>query len=112
MSLKVINRVWDKSKVGGTTMIILLALADIADDEGYCYPSLAALGKRVHQSVDLVSEMLEKLEKLNEIRRIWVDTPSKDKALALYQVISGLTLGEIAESEERSALFRHFTSKR
>ena len=113
MSQKVINRVWEKGKTGGTTMLVLLALADIADDWGYSYPNLTELASKTKQSLDTLSEMLTKLERLGEIRRAAyevVQIGDKHFSTVLYQVVSGMTLAEIEDSEKRSLLFQRISA--
>ena len=46
MSIKLMNQVWETSKHEGSTLLILLALADHANDEGLCWPSIGRLARR------------------------------------------------------------------
>lgn len=46
MSIKLMTQVWDRSPLDGSRLLILLAMADMANDEGYCWPSYATLAKR------------------------------------------------------------------
>jgi hypothetical protein len=39
MSIKVMSQVWEHSTRKGTRLLLLLALADFANDEGICYPA-------------------------------------------------------------------------
>lgn len=43
MSVRVMSRVWDHSEQKGSRLLALLALADWADDDGYCWPKIAQL---------------------------------------------------------------------
>ncbi len=43
MSVRVMARVWDNSEQEGSRLLALLALADWADDDGYCWPKIAHL---------------------------------------------------------------------
>jgi hypothetical protein len=43
MSIKVMTDVWDYSRASGTPLLVLLKLADWADDAGECYPSIATI---------------------------------------------------------------------
>jgi hypothetical protein len=45
MSIRIMTRAWDVS-VGMADKLVLLALADIADDDGRCFPSLAHIGRK------------------------------------------------------------------
>ena len=47
MSIKVMNKVWETEMVSDhTELILLLAMADFSDDEGYCFPSVRKLAKK------------------------------------------------------------------
>lgn len=47
MSIKIANRVWQHSTVGGSELLCLLALADWSDDDGRCFPSMASIAKKI-----------------------------------------------------------------
>lgn len=40
------SRVWDYSQAKGTPLLVLLSLADFADDEGECWPSISTIAKK------------------------------------------------------------------
>ena len=42
--------VWDSGKLNGSELLALLALADFANDEGYCWPSVPRIAKRIRTS--------------------------------------------------------------
>ena len=46
MAVKVLAKVWDGYPDGGSELLALLALADWSDDEGRCWPSIAAIAKK------------------------------------------------------------------
>ena len=50
MSIRIMSRVWDSYPGGGTELLALLALADWSDDNGRCYPSMAAIAKKIRLS--------------------------------------------------------------
>jgi len=47
MSIRVMSRVWDHYPGKGSDLLAMLALADWSDDEGRCFPSVAALARKV-----------------------------------------------------------------
>lgn len=48
MSIRVMTKVWDCADVGGgSELLALLALADWSDDDGRCWPSIAAISKKI-----------------------------------------------------------------
>lgn len=46
MSIRFINYVWEESPYEGRKLLLHLALADFANDEGVCFPSLKTLAKK------------------------------------------------------------------
>ena len=58
MSLRAIQAVWDRSDAGGSTRLLLLALADFADEDGYSWPSTATLAKRTGRTERQVRRLL------------------------------------------------------
>ncbi|MBP6897329.1 MAG: hypothetical protein KBC94_23175 [Pseudacidovorax sp.] len=46
MSIAVMSRVWEKSSHGGASLLMMLAIADFADDQGRAYPSVATLAQK------------------------------------------------------------------
>jgi Helix-turn-helix domain len=55
-------RVWDETDVDGTDLIVLLCLADHANDDGDCWPSIPRLAKRARRSDRQVRRVLADLE--------------------------------------------------
>ena len=47
MSVRVLSRVWDHYPGKGSDLLAMLALADWSDDDGRCYPSVAALARKI-----------------------------------------------------------------
>lgn len=50
MSIKLMSRVWDETRFKGTELLVLLCLADHANDEGICWPSYEKLALRARCS--------------------------------------------------------------
>ena len=46
MSIAIMSQVWKHSKHAGGSLLVLLALADFANDEGICYPAQKTLAKK------------------------------------------------------------------
>ena len=60
--------VWDHSKARGAQLLLLLAIADNAGDEGLAWPGLEELAKRARVKKRAVIDQIEKLEKAGELR--------------------------------------------
>ena len=103
MSISTIDRAWKYSQHGGSALLLLMALADWADDWGYCWPSHAAMARKIRSSERNVYSLLRKLEESGEIRVINRGRGGKGADTTVYQVIVGMSEEEIAASEQRLA---------
>lgn len=61
MSIKVMTEVWDFAPLTGTELLILLALADMANDERRCWPSLNTIAKKGRTTVQNTINILDEL---------------------------------------------------
>lgn len=62
MSVKVMSYVWDISLFKGSDKLIMLCLADHADDAGVCWPSIETIARKSGVSPTTVKATLKKLE--------------------------------------------------
>lgn len=60
--------VWDKSTHAGTHLLMLLAIADFADDEGRAYPSVASLARKCRMTSRNVNLILAGLRESGELQ--------------------------------------------
>ncbi len=67
MSIRVMTQVWDHSTQKGSALLLLLALADHAADDGFCWPGIERLAKRVRMSSRSVMRKIQDLENSKEI---------------------------------------------
>ena len=67
MSIKISTEVWASSSAKSSSRLVLLALADYADDDGYCYPSIARLAVKCVLTERNVQLILRGLEQSNEL---------------------------------------------
>lgn len=61
MSIKIMSKVWEHYPCGGTELLSLLALADWSDDEGRCFPSMAAIAKKTRLQPRQAQRLVHKL---------------------------------------------------
>lgn len=68
MSIRIMTDVWEHSEAKGTELLLLLAIADYANDEGRAWPSLSTLGKKCRVGVRHVVRLMHQLEDRGEIK--------------------------------------------
>jgi hypothetical protein len=61
VSVKIMSAIFDSKTLGPTERLVMLALADHADDEGRCYPSIARLCERTGLSERAVQSHVKAL---------------------------------------------------
>jgi uncharacterized phage protein (TIGR02220 family) len=67
MSISVMTTVWEASKLGGTELLLLLGIADFANQDGVAYPSVATLAKKIRMSERNTHYLLKKLVDSGEL---------------------------------------------
>ena len=68
MSVRTMARVWQDSKHGGTELLMLLAIADFADDDGNAYPAVGTLAKKCRMGCRNANYVLKALEDSGELK--------------------------------------------
>lgn len=87
MSIRVMSRVWDYSEQVGGDLLLLLALADFADDDGYCWPKQDQLAAKARCSVRAVRDQLVRLTAAGEIER----SDGRGRGVgSTYRVLTGM----------------------
>ena len=105
MSVETTNRVWKHSTKGGTPLLLLLAMADWADDWGYCHPSIEQMAVKCRQTERNIINLIAELEKVCEVRRVARGRGGRGKfSGSVYQVTVGMSREAIAASERISPL--------
>ena len=85
MSVKVMGRVWDDNGIKGSMKLLLLAIADFADDSGRAWPSVETLAEKIGMGERNTRYMLRSLE---EQGRIGVDIAGGPKGSSVYRVLT------------------------
>lgn len=83
MAIAVMSKVWDVSQAGGTELLLLLAIADFADEQGYAYPSVPTLAKKIRMSPRNTQYILQKLVAMGELE---ITLNAGRRGSNLYQV--------------------------
>ena len=87
MSVRCMTWVWDHSTVGGTERLVLLALADCANDEGReCWPSIATLARKCRVDERTVQRVIRRLA---ERGHLLILPSSGGRAANRYAVLMG-----------------------
>jgi hypothetical protein len=68
MSIRVMTRVWADSKQSEGSLLVLLSMADHADDGGVCFPSQERLADRARLSVRQVRRVIDRLVMEGELK--------------------------------------------
>ena len=68
MSIELMTRVWKFSSHRGTSLLLLLSLADYANDEGICWPSITTLAHKCRLSPRQTQRLIQKLVGSKEIK--------------------------------------------
>lgn len=108
MSIKYMTMVWESDRWEGTTLVMMLVLADFANDGGYCWPSVKTLAEKCRIQERQAKRIIRSL--LNE------DSPGIEQARAgngaghssMYRLIAenikkGVTQDTVIDEERVSS---------
>lgn len=62
MSIKIMNAVWESGPTDHTSLLVLLAMADIADEDGRLWPSVARIAEKARMSERNARRIIRLLE--------------------------------------------------
>lgn len=95
MSIDVMGRVWNQSGAKESSLLVLLALADRADENGVCWPGIEWLSQKARlKDQRHVRRILRQLEDMGEI---YVSVGAGRGHTSLYLICTGLSDDEIAK---------------
>lgn len=101
MSIEIMNRVWNQSQQQGTKLVLLLALADMANTSGYCWPSLETLQKRARLS--RYQNVIKAISEMEADAEVWVERSRGRNHSNTYIVTVGMNADDLAKT-----LITHF----
>lgn len=87
MSIKLMTAAWDRQDLSSTQKLVLLALADWANDEGLCWPSIDRVALKASLTSRGVQKTIRALEEMQFLRKeeikgrgnkYWVSLPTND----------------------------------
>ncbi len=70
VSIKTMSRAWDNSSAKGSALLVLLAIADNAKDNGIAWPGIISISERSRLSKRQVIRIIEQLEKSEDLEVI------------------------------------------
>lgn len=70
MSIQAVGWVLECSEAKGITRLVLIGLANHANDRGICFPSMRTLAREAHVSLGAVSASIDRLTTLGEVEII------------------------------------------
>jgi helix-turn-helix protein len=70
MSVQILSRVWNHSQARQGDLLVLLAIADFADDDGKAWPSVQTLGAKSRLSERQTRYALRRLERSGELKTL------------------------------------------
>jgi DNA-binding MarR family transcriptional regulator len=102
MSIKIMSRVWSESSAEGSSLLLLLAIADHADDNGFAFPGIDTLAEKIRMTAQSVRNLTKKLEDIGELVKI----SRTDKGRSnLYIVTTGISDNELKAARDRAEDF-------
>src|SRR5512146_1821173 len=87
MSVKIMAHVWSESKQEAGTLLVALALADFANDDGFCWPSMPVIAKKARLSERQAWRCVSKLIEDGELEK--TEDPSGGRRSNTYHFIAG-----------------------
>lgn len=102
MAISVMTNVWEKSQASGTELLLLLAIADFANQDGLAYPSVPTLAKKIRMSERNTHYLLRKLEATRELK---IERNAGPKGCNLFRVqsLQGAILAGVQSTSEGGA---------
>lgn len=97
MSIAALTYVWENSKQEGGSLLVMLALADYANDRGESYPAIKTLAKKARLEERQTQRVIRKLA---ETKEITVLSNAGPNGVNLYRINKGgvkMTGGGVAE---------------
>lgn len=67
MSIKIMNAVWHLSKQKGTPLLLMIAIADNANDNGEAWPGIEYLARKIRMSERQTQRLVRDLERTDEL---------------------------------------------
>lgn len=96
MSIRLMTWVWANSPYSGERLLLHLALADFANDDGVCFPSHSTLAKKARCSTGWVSQTIKQMIADSLIEIVEPAGQGRGK-VGRYRLLKGLTECDLSE---------------
>jgi len=96
MSIEIMTRVWNQSQQQGTKLVLLLALADMANSNGYCWPSLETLQQRARLSHR--QNVIKAIAEMEADAEVWVEHSRGRNHSNSYIITVGMGADELSKT--------------
>lgn len=94
MSIEIMSKVWSNSNHKGSSLLLLLAIADNANNKGEAYPGIDYLARKVRMSRRQTQRLVQELDQSNELAVIWGGIGPKN--VHFYTILVGKSAEEIS----------------
>ena len=84
MSIRLMNQCWLHSRSKGGSLLVLLAIADFSNDEGFAYPSIATLARKARLTPRNTQRTIRRLVACGELEVADGDGPHRTH---LYRIV-------------------------
>lgn len=95
MSIALMSAIWKASPAKGSGLLLLLAIADFANDDGVAYPAIATLAAKTRLSERNVQYLLRQLEEEGELR---TEPGTGPKGCNTYVILQGANFAGVQPS--------------
>lgn len=98
VSIKVMSSVWESAPVRGGRLLVLLALADFANDNGICWPSITTLAQKARLKRRQTQHIVKKLR---DTKLIAMDKGTGPHGANTYKVRTWPARAEIVQGAQK-----------
>lgn len=95
MSVKALSHVWEHSSQRGPRLLVLLAIADSANDDGFCWMALAKLAKKARQDRANTQRYVQEIAAAGEV--VIYDRKADDGSINLSNIYKVVMPGTKAD---------------
>ncbi|MCB0133755.1 MAG: helix-turn-helix domain-containing protein [Caldilineaceae bacterium] len=101
MSIRIMTAVWDAQRYEAGTLLVLLAMADYANDEDHtCHPSIGRLAQKSRLSERQVSRILVRLKDDGVISPVGEKPTTQGRPIVVYRInTDALSKGDISAAK-------------